>query len=165
MPAEVADYIDAGELYRVGPVRAALGYLTPARRAHSLRVALLAAERAAEGGVSEYEAVLAAGLHDCAKNLPADSPLLTGFVPPEDVPAPVLHQYSGAYVAERVLGVTDADVLDANPLPHLRPPGDERAWQAHLFGGYAGSGARLSRGSASCAGCLPKIGTSVCITA
>ena len=113
VPAEVADYIDAGELYRVGPVRAALGYLTPARRAHSLRVALLAAERAAEGGVSEYEAVLAAGLHDCAKNLPADSPLLTGFVPPEDVPAPVLHQYSGAYVAERVLGVTDADVLDA----------------------------------------------------
>ena len=25
----------------------------------------------------------------------------------------MLHQYSGAYVAERVLGVTDADVLDA----------------------------------------------------
>ena len=48
VPAEVADYIDASELYRVGPVRAALGYLTPARRAHSLRVALLAAERAAE---------------------------------------------------------------------------------------------------------------------
>ena len=113
VPAEVADYIDANELYRVGPVRRALEYLTPARRKHSLRVALMAAERSASAGVSEYAAVLAAGLHDCAKNLPADSPLLKGFAPPEEVPAPVLHQYSGAYVAECILGVTDADVLDA----------------------------------------------------
>ena len=113
LPAEVADYIDANELYRVGPVRAALGYLTPARRKHSLRVALTAAGRAAQVGVSEYDAVLAAGLHDCAKTLPPDAPALAGFCPPDDVPAPVLHQYAGAYVAEHTLGVTDQNVLDA----------------------------------------------------
>ena len=113
VPAEVADYIDANELYRVGPVRAALDFLTPVRRKHSLRVAQMAAERAAGAGVSEYNAVLAAGLHDCAKNLPPDASALAGFCPPEGVPAPVLHQYAGAYVAEHALGVTDEDVLNA----------------------------------------------------
>ena len=55
----------------------------------------------------------AALFHDCAKNLPPDSPYLRGFRPPKGVPEPVLHQYSGAYVAEKFFEVTDGEVLDA----------------------------------------------------
>jgi predicted HD superfamily hydrolase involved in NAD metabolism len=52
-------------------------------------------------------------MHDCAKNLDENSPLLQGFTPPQRVPAPVLHQYAGAFVAKNTLGVTDEDVLNA----------------------------------------------------
>ena len=38
---------------------------------------------------------------------------LKGFVPPEGVPESVMHQYSGAYLAEHVFGVTDEDILNA----------------------------------------------------
>ncbi len=83
------------------------------RRAHSLRVALMATARARSAGVNERQALLAAALHDCGKYVPLSSPLLRGFVPPENVPAPVLHQYTGAYLAEHAFGVTDGEVLDA----------------------------------------------------
>ena len=55
----------------------------------------------------------AALFHDCAKNLPPDSPYLKGVVPPREVPPPVLHQYAGAYVAQYAFGVSDGEVLDA----------------------------------------------------
>ena len=55
-------------------------------------------------------------MHDCAKNLPEDSPYLDGFAPLQewgDIPAPVLHQYQGAYVAKTHFAVQDQDVLNA----------------------------------------------------
>ena len=39
--------------------------------------------------------------------------MLKGFVPPEGVPSPVLHQYTGAYLAEHTFGISDEEVLDA----------------------------------------------------
>ena len=113
LPESVIDYIEAKSLYRIGGVKAALGYLKPARRKHTVRVALLAAELARKNGVSEQKIVQAAAMHDAAKNLPLTAPELAGFTPPEEVPAPVLHQFSGAYLAEHTFGVQDAEVLDA----------------------------------------------------
>lgn len=109
----VAAYIKAKGLYEVPHAKEALALEKPTRRAHSVRVAVMAAERAAGLKIDERKAVAAALFHDCAKNLPPDSPYLKGFVPPERVPAPVFHQYAGAYVAERFFGVTDEEVLDA----------------------------------------------------
>ena len=52
-------------------------------------------------------------MHDCAKFLGADAPELKGFKCPENVPPPVVHQFSGAYVAEHTFGVKDEAVLNA----------------------------------------------------
>ncbi len=113
LPGEVVDYIEANELYRVECVKEALQYLKPARRKHTVRVAMTAAEVGAKYKVSEHAIILAAGLHDVAKYVAPTAPELAGFAPPDDVPAPVLHQYTGAYMAEHRFGVTDADVLNA----------------------------------------------------
>lgn len=109
----VIDYIEANSLYRVEGVKKALPYLKPSRRKHSLRVALLAARVGAKYKVSEHSIIQAAALHDAAKNLDLSAPELSGFSLEESVPAPVLHQYTGAYLAEHSFGVTEEDVLNA----------------------------------------------------
>ncbi|MFQ9739007.1 MAG: bis(5'-nucleosyl)-tetraphosphatase (symmetrical) YqeK [Christensenellaceae bacterium] len=76
-------------------------------------MAVLAAERAAGLKIDEKRALTAALFHDCAKNLPSDSPRLEGFTPPSGVPAAVVHQYAGAYVAEHAFGISDGEILDA----------------------------------------------------
>ena len=73
----------------------------------------MAVARAASVGVSEGKALLASALHDCGKYVPPDSPLLEGFTPPENVPAPVMHQYTGAFLAQKLFQVDDEEVLDA----------------------------------------------------
>lgn len=110
---EVLHEIDELNLYRVEEARA-LELETPQRRAHSYRVAMLACKWAHRTRlVPERKALLAAMLHDCAKYVPEDSPLLQGFRSPENVPAPVWHQYAGAYLAEHRFGITDGEILDA----------------------------------------------------
>lgn len=116
-PSELDDGV-YGEIVRRGlyshpAILPALSLEKEERREHSFRVALMAAGRARSAGVSEQKALLAAALHDCAKYLPLDAPELKGFVPPEGVPFPVMHQFSGAYVAEHVFGISDGEVLDA----------------------------------------------------
>ena len=107
------DYIEANELYRIRGVKEALAYLKPSRRKHTLGVALTAAKYAAKYKLPERKVILAAALHDVAKNMPQTAPELAGFALQEEVPAPVLHQYAGAYVAEHSLGIDDEDVLNA----------------------------------------------------
>lgn len=110
---EVREYIDARALYSIPHIRDAMRYLKPARAKHSLRVAFLAAELARKNHVPERDAVQAAALHDAAKYLSAESPELAGFRLGEPVPPSVLHQYTGAYLAEHTFGVTDPDILNA----------------------------------------------------
>lgn len=114
--SEVAAYIQKNGLYAIEGAKEALALEKPSRRAHSLRVAELAAAKAVEMRLSERKAIAAALFHDCAKNLAADSPLLRGFALAKeqgDVPPPVLHQFTGAYVAETAFGVTDGEILNA----------------------------------------------------
>ena len=113
LPFDVIDYIEANELYRIRGVKDALAYLKPSRRKHTLGVALTAAKYAAKYKLPERKVILAAALHDVAKNMPLTAPELAGFALQEEVPAPVLHQYAGAYVAEHSLGIDDEDVLNA----------------------------------------------------
>ena len=54
---------------------------------------------------------IAATLHDCAKY--DDYKAYADFKLPKDVPPPVVHAFLGAFVAEKVLGVTDKEILDA----------------------------------------------------
>lgn len=108
----VLQYIRGNGLYRYRAARA-LDLETPERREHSYRVALLAVKRAKSLGIPFEKALLAAMLHDCGKYIAADSPLLSGFTPPAGVPQPVLHQYTGAYLAEHEFGVEDAEILQA----------------------------------------------------
>ncbi len=115
-PQKVAEYIATNGLYQIPFARKALSLEKAERAAHSVRVARLALSRVKDLHLSERAVLTAALMHDCAKNLPANSPYLDGFAPPTawgDIPAQVLHQYQGAYVAEKYFGVQDGDVLHA----------------------------------------------------
>lgn len=109
----VYEYIREKGLYSYPQIMPALALEKQERQEHSFRVALLAAEYAPRFGISCEKAILASALHDCGKYVPLDSPLLKGFVLPEGVPPPVVHQYTGAYLAERVFGISDGEILDA----------------------------------------------------
>lgn len=109
----VCQYIESSNLYAIENIRKVKSLLKPDRWVHTVRVTLMCAENAARAGLSEESAIIMGALHDCAKNLPADSPCLKGFTPPENVPPQVVHQYSGAFVAENYFGVNDKTVLNA----------------------------------------------------
>lgn len=113
IPKEIAEYIAKTKLYLFPEAERVKKLLTGERWAHTVRVAVAAAEHCRKANVFEYDAILAALLHDCAKYLGENSPLLQGFEPPPDVPLPVLHQYTGAYVAEHAFGVKDENILNA----------------------------------------------------
>lgn len=114
--SNVEKYIQEKGLYYIPNADRALNLEKPHRKAHSIRVANLAAARAVSLRMNEKQAIEAALFHDCAKNLEADSPYLKEFCAPSKwgkVPVSVVHQFAGAYVAETFLGVKDADVLNA----------------------------------------------------
>lgn len=113
VPESVKKYILSHKLYSMPEVSGVKKLLTEERWAHTVRVALAAAEHCRKLKIYEFDAVLAAALHDCAKYLSPEAPELKGFVCPKGVPAPVVHQYSGAYVAEHTFGIKDESVLNA----------------------------------------------------
>ncbi len=116
MPEKTAEYITKSGVYYIPNADRALALEKEERKKHSLRVAIVSAKRAVALGMEEKKAICAGLFHDCAKNLSEDSPLLNGFVLPEqfgEVPLSVAHQFAGAFVAEKVFGVTDGEVLDA----------------------------------------------------
>lgn len=112
-PKSVAEMIEREKPYEIPNAKEALALEKPSRKEHSLRVAFFAAEHAKSAGVEERKVVCAALFHDCAKNLAPDSPLLSDFVCPKNVPEQVWHQFAGAYLAERLFGISDEDVLNA----------------------------------------------------
>ena len=110
---KVAEYIQKKGLYLVENAKQALALEKPSRKAHTLRVAEMAVARANSLGVSEQTAITASLFHDCAKNLDLNSSLLKDFSAIQGVPAPVVHQFTGAYLAEKVFGIQDSDILNA----------------------------------------------------
>lgn len=113
VPEGVRLFIRKHRLYELTELLGVKKFLTAERWQHTVRVAVLAAEYSRMAGVYEIDAITAAALHDCAKYLSLNSDELKGFVPPNGVPQTVLHQYSGAYVAENVFGIKDEGILNA----------------------------------------------------
>ena len=115
-PEKVAAYIKTNGLYVVPYAADALKLLKAERRAHTLRVAETAASKAAQLQIPEKQALVAAIFHDCAKHLTLTDERLKDFTMQAEwgeVPQSVLHQFTGAYIAEKEFGITDSEVLDA----------------------------------------------------
>lgn len=113
VPKKVGKIIRDEGVYLIPFAQKALSFEKEKRAAHSVRVAITAGNAAKRLHINEYSATLAGIMHDVAKNLKADSPYLEGFIRPAGVPDPILHQFTGAYVAEHTFGITDEDVLNA----------------------------------------------------
>lgn len=109
---EVLDYIKTNNVYDGDEYTAFLQKnLLPKRLVHTANVTVTALKKAKELGLLPEKVRVSALLHDCAKYLsPTD---FKNANIPSDVPQPVVHAFLGAYVAERVLGVTDAEIIDA----------------------------------------------------
>lgn len=113
VPQSVKRYLVLKKLYQLPELWGVKKYLTEERWKHTVGVAICAAQNARRAGVYEIDAITAAALHDCAKYLGKDAAELKGFECPKNVPAPVVHQYSGAYVAEHTFGIKDKNILNA----------------------------------------------------
>lgn len=113
VPNDVKRHIVGGQLYSLPQISGVKKLLFEDRWQHTVRVAELALSRCSSLGIYEEDALIAAALHDCAKYLGKDADELKGFNFPENVPPPVLHQYSGAYVAEHTFGIKDTNILNA----------------------------------------------------
>lgn len=83
----------------------------PKRIEHTLGVMLMAKELAKKEGAPQNKALLAALLHDSGKYLNAEN--FPECEIPLGTPEPVVHQYLGAYIAEKILEVNDEEVVDA----------------------------------------------------
>lgn len=108
----VIEYITSNGLYK-GDIKAEFvrKNLPISRLTHTLGVMNLAKTYAKRLKADTEKAVLAAMLHDSAKYLnPAD---YKDFKIDDDVPKSVVHQFLGAYIAEKHLGVTDKEVINA----------------------------------------------------
>ena len=113
VPNSVKRHILGGQLYSLPQISGVKKLLTEERWQHTVRVAEMALSRCNALGIYEEDALVAAALHDCAKYLGKDADELRGFEFPQSVPPPVLHQYSGAYVAEHTFGIKDNNILNA----------------------------------------------------
>lgn len=113
VPSGVKRHICARQPYYLPELSGVKKYLTEERWRHSVGVAIMAAQNCKRVRECEIDAITAGALHDCAKYLGKDAPELNGFICPPKVPAPVVHQYSGAYLAEHTFGVQDERVLNA----------------------------------------------------
>lgn len=113
VPFGVDDYIWGKGLYCLPAVLQGLALEKSSRAEHSKRVCLMAMQNVSRFRLDETKTLVAAALHDVAKNLPLEDERLRGFEPPEGVPPSVLHQYAGAYVLENTFSVKDEDVLNA----------------------------------------------------
>ncbi len=112
LPESVAKYVVENGVYPSDEYFSYIRtHLKEKRIVHTLGVMLAAKKYAKQANADENAALTAALLHDAAKyEDPADYP---DFKAPAGVPEPVMHQYLGAYIAEKVLGVKDEDILNA----------------------------------------------------
>ena len=112
LPQGVSEYIKQKGLFAPDKYQKFIIDNLPYKRVkHTADVVVCALKRAKELNLDEDKVALTATLHDCAKYI--DYKTVEGFSLPENVPAPVVHAFLGAYIAEKVLGVTDKEILDA----------------------------------------------------
>lgn len=110
---DVHDYLKSANAYRIDNLIKAKDLLTEKRWWHSVRVAVMCAQNCSRANLDEMQAITMGALHDVAKYLKPDDERLKNYSVPSGVPNPVLHQYTGAYVARNTFGITDEIVLSA----------------------------------------------------
>ena len=111
--SKVEKYIRDNSLFLINGAKEVKNSLSEHRWKHTVGVAVTAAENCTRYNVSEADAVTAALFHDCGKELSKDSPLIGGCKISDDVPPPVVHQFTGAYIAEHIYGVKNCNILNA----------------------------------------------------
>ena len=112
LPTGVEEYIKEKGLYPPDKYQSFILKTLPEKRVkHTADVIVTAMQKAKELNLDGQKVMIAATLHDCAKYL--DYQKIKGFTLSEGVPAPVVHAFLGAYIAEHVLGVTDTEIIDA----------------------------------------------------
>lgn len=109
---KVIDYINKNAVYPPDAYQKyILKHLPEKRVIHTANVVVCALKKAKELNLDYEKVRIAATLHDCAKY--DDYRDYKDFELPKDVPPPVVHAFLGAFVAEKVLGIKDAEILDA----------------------------------------------------
>lgn len=112
MPKRVEEYIKQKALYKPDKYEKFIIKNLPEKRIkHTADVVVCALKRARELGLDEEKVRISTTLHDLAKYM--DYTTEKDFVLPDKVPSPVVHAYFGAFVAEKYLGITDNEILDA----------------------------------------------------
>ncbi|MCR4661304.1 MAG: nicotinate (nicotinamide) nucleotide adenylyltransferase [Clostridia bacterium] len=106
IPEEVKAVITKHNLYKTHTeiIQKLKSMISPKRYNHSVNVTICALKLNARF-MLPYEKVFLSGLlHDCAKERDYQM---------EGVPSPVVHQFTGAIVANKEFGIEDADILNA----------------------------------------------------
>ena len=112
MPNAVCEYVKENKVFEPDEYeRFILKTLPPHRIKHTAEVIITALKKARELGLDQEKVRISATLHDCAKYLNKEE--VQGFTLPDGVPQPVVHAFLGAFVAEKFLGITDGEILDA----------------------------------------------------
>ena len=111
-PKSVVDYIYGNSLYEADRYYGFVAKNLPEkRRRHTANVIVKAISLAKKLGVDADKAETAALLHDVAKYRKVEE--YPEFSLPGGVPQPVVHQFLGAFIAKKELGICDDDVLNA----------------------------------------------------
>ncbi len=112
LPNGVFDYIKEKGLYAPDKFQKFVMQSLPEKRLkHTADVVVCALKKVKELGLDEQRVITSATLHDCAKYI--DHKTVEGFELPSGVPAPVVHAFLGAFIAQQVLKISDEQVLDA----------------------------------------------------
>ena len=111
---EVEEYIDNNCLFKPNKYYEYIKNNIPEKRkTHILGVILTALKIAKNFDIDKTKVELSALLHDSAKYIEVDKKDYEKYGIPSDCPSQVVHQYMGAYIAEKELGITDLDILNA----------------------------------------------------
>ncbi len=109
---KVEEYINKNKLYSGGKYVDYVKKVLPYKRLkHTADVVCSALSKAKALGLDYQKVFDACTLHDCAKYV--DATTVKGFSIQEDVPFPVVHAFLGAFIAEKELGITDSELIDA----------------------------------------------------
>ena len=108
----VINYIIDNDLYFMKKIK---GMMNERRYAHSKSVAKLSYEIAKSNHLNEPKKTLIAGLiHDCGKDLPKDEEkeiMVEHYKEYLEFPRIIYHQFTGEYLANKVFGINDNDIL------------------------------------------------------
>ena len=114
IPVSVYSYIIDHHLYFVKELEK---YIKPKRLRHSESVAMVAYNIAKQISFEMGEKALITGLlHDLGKKMEEEEAraiVLANYPEYKDYPSYALHQWTGRYMAEKIFGVEDEDILNA----------------------------------------------------